>query len=70
MTENFFEICYEICRGEIKQPSKIVRVTIAMTNWDTRHHPFQQPDEEMIDESDSDCGVPAIELDESSSDSG
>jgi hypothetical protein len=46
-----------------------VHVTIAMTNWYIRHHPLRQPDKEMIDESDSDRGVPAIELDESSSDS-
>jgi hypothetical protein len=58
----------EIDRGEIQQLSKIVRVTIAMTNWYIRHHPLQQPDEEMMDESDSNGGAPAIELDESSSD--
>jgi hypothetical protein len=47
-----------------------VHATIAMMNWYIRHHPLRQPQEEMIDESDSDRGVPAIELDESSGDSG
>jgi hypothetical protein len=47
----------------------IVRVSIAITNWYIRHHPFRQPDEEMICESDSDRGAPVIEVDESSSDS-
>jgi hypothetical protein len=45
-------------------------MTIAMTNWYIHHHSLRQPDEKMTDESDSNRGVPAIELDESSSDSG
>jgi hypothetical protein len=67
--EKFFPKNEAAIRGEIKQLSKIVRVTIAMTNWSICHHPLRQLDKEMIDENNSDRGAPAIELDESSSDS-
>jgi hypothetical protein len=55
---------YEVYRGEIERLSRIVRVTIAMTNWYIRHHPLRRPDEEMINESGGRVHpAPAIELD-------
>jgi hypothetical protein len=76
IVENFFGRwktlfggCHETYRGDIKQLSKIVRVTTAITHWCIRHHPLRRPNEEMIDESKDERRGPAIELDEASSDS-
>jgi hypothetical protein len=50
LVENFFGpwktlfgVCHETYRGDIKQLSKIVRVTIAIMNWYIRHHPLRGP---------------------------
>jgi hypothetical protein len=74
LAENFFGrwkmkfgICYEVYRGELRMPSKIIRVTMAMTNCQIRRHPLRRPDGELVEESDSDHAGEARELDESSS---
>jgi hypothetical protein len=74
LIENFFGrwkmlfgVCHEVYRGDLKLLSKVVRVTIAITNWYLRLHPLRQGDAERIDESDG--AGPARELDSSSSSS-
>jgi hypothetical protein len=64
--KTLFGICHEEYRGDLKLLSKIIRVTIAMTNWYIRLHPLRRPDEELLDESDGERGGEAKELDAAS----
>jgi hypothetical protein len=56
------------CSREIKFLSTIVRIMVATTDWHIRRHRLRQPNEELIDESNSDLFGEARELGEFSSD--
>jgi hypothetical protein len=59
-------VCHEAYGGDLKSLSKIIRATIAMTNWYIRRHPLGRPNEELVEEFDSEHGGPARELDQQS----
>jgi hypothetical protein len=65
--KTLFGVCHELYRGGLKSLSKIVRATIAMTNWYIRRRPLRRPNEELVEEPDSEHGGPARELDQQSS---
>jgi hypothetical protein len=65
--KKLFGAGHEAYRGDLRSLSKIIRATIAMTNWYIRRHPLRRPKEERVEESDSKHGGPTRELHQQSS---
>jgi hypothetical protein len=65
--KTLFGVCHEAYRGDLKSLSRIIRATIAMTNWYICRHPLRRANEELVEESDSEHGGPTRELDQRSS---
>jgi hypothetical protein len=79
LVENFFGrcksvfgICHGVYREEFKQLDRVIRLTIALTNWYLCRHPLRRPDEENTDESSEEEEIrnpPVCRLEDESSDS-